>query len=154
MRVLVSTEYKKVRKSPECTFNSFMRRDVFLMRALSISRLMGFVKSPSNGSGGLRGLLFIPYHSRIWAMQGHASDPSSEDHKEMRKLALVHSLLTLSSLPSQCRPSGPTGGLAPRRPRGTAAVTDVKPGDERWRAIVSCYWNITWWVWWCSSSLQ
>lgn len=42
-------------------------------------------------------------------MQGHASDPSSEDHKETRKLALVHSLLTLGSLPSQRRPSGPTG---------------------------------------------
>lgn len=52
----------------------------------------------------------------------------------MRKLALVHSLLTLSPLPLQRRPSGPTGGLAPPRPRGTAAGTDVKPGDERRRA--------------------
>lgn len=63
-------------------------------------------------------------------MQGHASDPSSEDHKEMRKLALALPPFP----PLQRRPSGPTGGLAPPRPRGTAAGTDVKPGDERRRA--------------------
>lgn len=52
-------------------------------------------------------LLFIQYQSGIWLLQGHASDPSLEDDKEMRKLA--HTLdfptplsLSLSVSPLQC----------------------------------------------------
>lgn len=94
-------------------------------------------------------LLFIQYHSPIWAMQGHASDPpspssspSSEDDKEMRKLA--RTLVSPLSVSLLCGVA--CGRLAgwhrgdPVAPRGNQR----QAGDERRRGpIVSCYWNTT-----------
>lgn len=128
MRVLVSTrKKKKERKSLECTSNSFMRRDVFLMRALSISRLMGFVKVLPMAPSGWRAFC----SSRITL--------GYERCRAMRQIPPPRTIRKWESWrwccpPLQRRPSGPTGGLAPPRPRGTAAGTDVKPGDERRRA--------------------